>query len=91
MNPIVHQFSKCGVDCALARNPVQASEDLGLNGECEVAFAAAVMAGVADMMIALVFENEVRRSKRGDEALFYLGGDRAVGGGDGIHLFYIGR
>ena len=45
----------------------------------------------ADVVVALILQIEADRSKRGDEALFYLGRDQAVGGGDAVHLFYIGR
>ena len=93
VNPIVHQIPKRGVDCALAGDSAHADEGLGLDGQREVAFAAAVVAGVADVVGALIVEFEPCRSKRGDEALPDLGGDRRLGrswgGGDAVHLFYI--
>ena len=91
MNAIVHQFSQRGIDGALALDTVEAGEGGAFDDQGEMAFAAAVMAGVADMTVALVFELEPGRSKRGDEALFYLGRNWAGGGGEGVHHFYIGR
>ena len=98
MDPIVHQVADSDIDGALALDAIEADEGRALDYQGEMAFAAAVVAGVPDVAVALVVEFEASRSKPLDEALLDLGGDRctrfwarAWGGGDAVHLFYIGR
>ena len=91
MNAIVHEVAERGKNGALALDAVEAGERGAFDDQGEMAFAAAVVAGVADVVVALVVELEPGRSKRGDETLFYLGRDWAGGGGGGVHHFYIGK
>ena len=81
----LHQVAERGIDGALAGDAAQAGEGGAFDGQREMAFAAAVVAGVADVLVALVFEiepgrGEARRSRRCD----HFGGDGAGGGGDAV-------
>ncbi len=89
MDAVVEEVAERGVDEALAGDPRLARERRAFDGQREMAFAAAVVAGVADVAVALIVELEPGRGKRGEEPLPDLGGDR--GGGDAVHLFYIER
>ena len=89
VDPVAHQVAQGGIDGALAGYAVLAGEGRAFDGQGEMAFAAAVVAGVADVMVALVFESETGRGKGRFEAADHLGGDGAVGGA--VHLFYIKR
>ena len=95
MDPGLHQVAERGVDGALALDAIEANEGRAFDGQREMAFAMAVMTGVADVMVALVVELEPGRGEGGDEAVPDLGGDGGVArfgrGGDAVHLFYIGR
>lgn len=83
MHPLAHQFAKRGVDGALALDPILASEGLSLDHQREMAFAAAVVAGVAAVPVALVFQLEPDGMKRLRQAADDLGGDGAGGLGSG--------
>ena len=89
MNSGLHQVAECGIDGALALHAVEADEGGALDDQSEMAFAAAVMAGVTDVAVALIFKFEARWSKARDEALLDLGGDRASCGSDVVHHFTI--
>ena len=91
MDAFLHQVAERGIDGALAGDAGQAGEGGAFDHQSEMAFAAAVMAGVANMAVALVVEFEPGRGQGCDETLLDLGGDRAAGGGDAVHLFYIRR
>ena len=91
MDSFVHQLAERGIDCALAGDAVEAGEGGRFDDQRKMAFAAPVVAGVADVAVALVFEVEASRSKARDEALLHRDGDRAGSSGGRVHLFYIER
>src|SRR5687767_12478456 len=63
MDPLAHQLAERGIDFALPLDPVQAGECGTFDGQREMAFAARVVAGVADMLLALVLEIEPGRQQ----------------------------
>ena len=85
----MHQVTERGIDRALAGDAVEADEGGRFDDQREMAFASAVVAGVADVAIALVVEFEPGRGEGCDEATPDLGGDRSGGGGDVGHGSYI--
>ena len=89
MHPLAHQIAQRGIDGALALHAVEAGEGGALDDQREMAFAAAVVAGVADVRSALVDQFKPGRGERREETLLDIGGDRAGDGGDTVHLFYI--
>ena len=95
MDPIVHQIAERGIDCALALDAVHTGEGCAFDDQREMTFAAVVMAGMADVMVALVFEIEPGGREARDEPVPDFGGDRGAarfgGGGDAVHHFYIER
>ena len=95
MDPIVHQVAQCGIDRALALDAGHAGEGCAFDDQREMALAAVVMAGMADVMITLVFEIEPGGREARDEPVPDFSGDRGVarfgGGGDAVHHFYIER
>lgn len=94
MDALVHQFAERGVNSALPLDPVQAYESGAFDDEREVAFAARIMAGVADMLVALVLELQPGGRQGDGQALDHLAGDRAGGGclsGSWGHRSYIER
>jgi hypothetical protein len=54
MNPLAHQLAERGVDFPLPLNPIQTGEGGTLDGQREMAFAARIMPGVANMLVTLV-------------------------------------
>ena len=61
MHPLAHQIAQRGIDGALALHAVEAGEGGALDDQREMAFAAAVVAGVTDVAVALVVELEPDR------------------------------
>lgn len=88
MDSLAHQVAERGVDLALALDAVEPGECGAFDRQREVAFAARVVAGVADMMIALVFKLEAGRRQGRSQPLDHLAGNRT--GGSGAHRVYIG-
>ena len=64
MDSIAHQVAERAIDFALTLDTVEPGEGGTFDGQREMAFAAWVMAGVADMMVALVLEVEAGRIER---------------------------
>ena len=99
MDPIVHQIAERGIDRALALDAGHAGEGCAFDDQREMALAAVVMASMADVMIALVFEIEPGGRDARDEPVPDFGGDgggarfgaKFGGGGDAVHHFYIER
>lgn len=89
MDAVVHQVADRGVDEALAGNTRLAGEGRAFDRQREMAFAAGVVPGVADVVRALVLKLEPGGAKRLVEAAGHFGGDG--GGGSGGHPAYIGR
>ena len=56
MNPLAQQFAERGVDFALPLDSVQPGESGAFDDQREMAFAARIVAGVTDMLVALVLE-----------------------------------
>ena len=80
MNPLVHQFAQRRIDHALTRDAILAGKERAFNLQSEMALAAAIMTGMADMMIAFIDKHEGRGRQRVLEATGHFGGDRASGG-----------
>ncbi len=89
MDTPLQQVAERGVDRTLACHAGEASEGGAFDHQGKMAFAAAVVAGVAEVLVALVIELEPGWSQGRDEALLDLGGDRAGGGGSLGHGGYI--
>ena len=92
MDSFAHQVAERLVDQSLALDPVAACKRLGLDLQPEVAFAAPIMAGVADMTVALVDQVEPGGGERALKAADHFGGDGADCGVAGSlgHRDYIG-
>ena len=75
MDALAHQVAERGVDRALALEAAHAGELGRLDLDGEMAFAAAVVAGMAVMPGAVVDHGEAGGSERGAQALLDLGGD----------------
>ena len=89
MDPIVHEVAECGVDLALPIDAAQPGKGGAFDDQREMALAARVVAGVPDMLVALVIEHQPGRRQRGRQPLDHLGCDGS--GGDGRHRSYIMR
>ena len=90
VDAVLHEVAEGGVDRSLALESVKPGKGFTFDDQSEMALAARIVAGVADMAVALILEIETGRSKRCDEALLDLGGDRSGRGGRCVHDFYIG-
>lgn len=80
MDAVTHQLSKRGMDFALPFDPAEAGESGAFDGEREMALAARVMAGMADVLLALVLKFEPGGRERGGQPLDHFPGDRSGGG-----------
>ncbi len=89
MDPLSHQVPQRVVHRALPLKPAFAGEDRRLDLDREMAFAAAVMAGMAAMSIAVVDHSKFIRSEGVAKAFLDFGRYRA--GESAAHLVYIGR
>ena len=87
MDALAHQVAERCIDLALALDPAKPDESGTFDGQGEMALAARVMAGVADMLVALVLKLEPTWIERGSEPLDHFGGDRTRGGA--VHWPYI--
>ena len=88
MDSLAHQVAERGIDFALALDAVEPGECGAFDRQREVAFATRIMAGVADVMIALVLKIEAGRRQGRSQSLDHLAGNRA--GGSDAHRVYIG-
>jgi hypothetical protein len=88
MDSIAHQVAERGIDLALALDTVEAGECGTFDRQREVAFATRIMAGMADMMIALVLKLEAGRIERSGKPLDHFACNWT--GGSGAHRVYIG-
>ena len=77
MDPLAHQFAERGIDFALPLDPVQAGEGGTFDGQREVAFAARIVPGMADMLVALVLQIEPCRRERRGQSIDHFAGDRS--------------
>jgi len=91
MDSLSHEVAERGIDGALAGDAGEAGEGGGLDGQREVAFAATVMPGVADVSVALVLKIEANGVKRLFQSVDHLARDgaRSRGGGSIGHRPYI--
>jgi DnaJ-like protein len=89
VDAFAHQVAERGVDGALALEAGLAGESGRFDGDREMAFAAAVVAGMAAMLVAVVDHFEPGRSERLAQAFVDLGRDWA--GESGAHRAYIER
>lgn len=89
MDSLAHQVTERSVDLPLPLHPVQAGECGAFDNQREMAFAAWVVPGVPDMLVALVLEFHPGWRKRGRQPLNHLAGDRS--GGSFGHRPYIER
>ena len=88
VDAVVHEVAERGVNEALAGDARVACEGGAFDRQREVAFAARVMTGVANVVRALVLELKARGAKRLGEEARDFGGDG--GGGSWVHAAYIG-
>ncbi len=79
MHLFVEKLAQRPIDEPLPLDPVPALERGALDGQREMAFAATVMPGMADMMIALVVEMHARGFQRFGEAPDHLARHGSVG------------
>lgn len=77
MDAFLQEIAERGIDGALAFEAGLAGEGGGFDDDGEMAFAAAVMAGMAAMPVAVVDHLEARRGEGGVEAGRDFGGDGA--------------
>lgn len=77
MDPVLHEVAECRVDRALPLKPVHCREGGGFDLHGEVAFATAVMTGMAAMPVAVVDHLKPGRSERFAQAFLDFGGDRS--------------
>src|SRR5688572_6335205 len=87
VDPFLHQLAERGIDFSLPLDPVEAGECGAFDGQREMALAARVMAGMADMLVALVFQLEAGGREGGGQPLDHFAGN---GSGGGVrHRHYI--
>lgn len=89
MNALPHQIAERGVDRALALEAGHAGEGVRFDLHREMAFAAAVVAGVAVMLRAVIDHREMRGSEGGAQAFLDFPGDRAVYCSGHGHLYRV--
>ena len=87
MDPLAHQVAERLVYLALPLKPAHAGKYLGLDLDGEMAFAAAVMAGMASMAVTVVDHSKFVRSESLAKAFLDFCGDRS--GESCAHLPYI--
>lgn len=75
MHPISQQIRQFPVDGALTLHSTLAGKSAGRDGHAEMAFAARVMAGVADMLMADILDNQLFWLEGGLQATFDFGFD----------------
>src|SRR3712207_2822018 len=78
VDPLLEELGKRRIDRALPLKAVHARKLGRLDLDCEVAFAARVMAGMAAMLFAVVDYLELRRSECFGQTSCDLGGDWAA-------------
>jgi len=76
MDPFPHEIPERRIDRALALQPAHPREPGRLDLDGEMAFAAAVVAGMAAMLRAVVDHGEPCRREGGTQAFFDFLGDR---------------
>lgn len=74
MNPLPRKVAQRGIDQPLALKPVHAREAVAFDFHGEVAFAAAVVAGVAAVAVAVVDHGKVGGGEGFREELFDFSG-----------------
>lgn len=89
MNPVAHQLAQRGIDLALAFNAVETGKGRTLDTQREMAFAARIMAGMPDVLMALILQMKAGGGQRGGQPLDHFAGDRS--GGSLLHRTYIGE
>lgn len=89
MDLVFHQFTQRPIDQPLSLHAILASKGSGFDGQRKMTFAASVMAGMAQMMIAFIHQLHHRRFQRMGQAAHYFGCHGASSRFD--HLAYIGR
>jgi len=80
MDAFTHQLAQRRIDFPLPLDPVQPGEDGTFNDQCEMAFAARVMASMANMLVALVLQDQAGGGKGGRQPFDHFPGDRSGGG-----------
>jgi len=88
MDPLAHQVAKRCIYLSLAIHPAEARERWAFDRQCEMAFAAGVVAGVADVLVTLILKVEAGRGEGSGQPLDHFAGDRS--GGSFGHRSYIG-
>ena len=77
MDPTLQHMPERRIDRALAVDAALAGKGFGLDFHREMAFAAAVVAGMAVMLRAVVEHGEAGGGQGGAQPFLYLAGDRA--------------
>jgi hypothetical protein len=77
MDPALEHVAEGGVDRALAVDAAPAGKGFGLDLDGEMAFAAAIVAGMAVMLRRIVDHGEPGRRQGRAQAGLYFGGDGA--------------
>ena len=88
MDALVHQFPKGRVDLPLPLDPAQTLESAAFYDQGEVALAARIVTGMADMLMTLIDEFQAGRGQRRREPFNHFPGDGS--GGSIGHWPYIG-
>ena len=87
VDTFAHQVAEGGVDLALALDAVEAREGGTFYCQRKMTFASGIVAGVADMLVALIFELEMRGAQRDVQSFDHFPGDGAGGSiGHGHHI-----
>ena len=75
MHALAHQFPERRINFALPLDPAETAEGGALDRQREMTFSAGIMAGMTDMLTALVFKRESCRVECGIQALDHLSCD----------------
>ncbi len=89
MNPLAHQFAERSINLPLPFYPAQAGKGPAFDRQREMAFAARIVAGMADVLLTLVLKIQKCRRQCGRQPFDHLASD---GSGGGVrHRPYIER